>query len=47
MILMAEYEKDPNWRKKVITRLSKKTGLSEAQVYKWNWDQTKKACYSL
>ena len=37
-ILQAEYEKDPNWGKKMITRLSKKSGLSEAQVYKWNWD---------
>ena len=25
-----------------MTELSEKTGLSESQVYKWNWDQRKK-----
>ena len=25
-----------------MTDLSEKTGLSESQVYKWNWDQRKK-----
>jgi hypothetical protein len=26
----------------MIARLASKTGLSESQVYKWNWDQRKK-----
>lgn len=26
----------------MIARLASKTGLTESQVYKWNWDQRKK-----
>jgi hypothetical protein len=26
----------------MIVRLASKTGLTESQVYKWNWDQRKK-----
>jgi hypothetical protein len=41
-ILKAEYEKGSEWSKEKITRVSKITGLSESQVYKWCWDQKKK-----
>ena len=38
-ILQNEYIKDRNWNKKKITYLAKILGLTECQVYKWNWDQ--------
>ena len=41
-ILMREFEKNPNWSKETLLEVSKKTGLSEAQVYKWGWDQKRK-----
>ena len=31
-----------DWNKQKVTNLSRKTGLSESQVYKWAWDQKKK-----
>lgn len=36
------FEKDQNWSKDMITKISKATGLTESQVYKWCWDQKKK-----
>ncbi len=33
---------NPEWTKEKVEELSFKTGLSESQVYKWNWDQRKK-----
>ena len=40
---MREFDKnDGNWSKETLLDVSKKTGLSEAQVYKWGWDQKRK-----
>lgn len=41
-ILMREFDKNPNWSKETLLEVSRKTGLSEAQVYKWGWDQKRK-----
>jgi len=41
-ILKWEFEKDGIWNKDKILNMSKITGLSESQVYKWCWDQKKK-----
>jgi hypothetical protein len=41
-ILKTEFGKCDNWNKDKITEVSKMTGLSESQVYKWCWDQKKK-----
>ena len=43
-ILMREFEKNSNWTKDIMLEVAKKTGLSEAQVYKWGWDQKRKSC---
>lgn len=37
-----ELFKNPHWTAEDVERISAKTGLKEAQVYKWNWDQKKK-----
>lgn len=39
---MQEYRRDPKWTKETCIRVAKATGLSEAQVYKWGWDQKNK-----
>jgi hypothetical protein len=44
---MREFERNPNWSKDIMLDVSKKTGLSEAQVYKWGWDQKRKKCQEL
>ena len=36
--LMKAFEHDPHWSKETLLMLSVKTGLTEAQVYKWGWD---------
>jgi len=36
--LVREFDRNPNWTKDTLLEVSKKTGLSEAQVYKWGWD---------
>ena len=41
-ILKAEYQKNKEWSKELITKISEMTGLTESQIYKWNWDQKKK-----
>ena len=41
-ILMEEFLKNPNWPKSIMSEVASKVGLSEAQVYKWGWDQKKK-----
>ncbi|OMJ71194.1 hypothetical protein SteCoe_30660 [Stentor coeruleus] len=41
-ILSQEFKTQSEWDKEMMTRLAKKTGLSEAQIYKWSWDQKKK-----
>jgi len=35
---MREFDKNPNWAKETVLKVSRRTGLSEAQVYKWGWD---------
>mmetsp|Transcript_64315 Transcript_64315/g.73834 ORF Transcript_64315/g.73834 Transcript_64315/m.73834 type:complete len:462 (+) Transcript_64315:603-1988(+) len=40
--LAVEFEKNPYWSKEKTMMLADKTGLSEAQVYKWSWDQRRK-----
>ena len=39
---MEEFKKDPTWCKETYQRVSRETGLSESQVYKWGWDQKNK-----
>lgn len=41
-LLEQEYERNPEWNKGKMSEVAFKTGLSEAQVYKWGWDQKKK-----
>ena len=40
--LQVEFEKTADWGKDLVSYLAHLTGLSEAQVYKWGWDQKKK-----
>ena len=40
--LQEEFEKRADWGKDQVSYLANMTGLSEAQVYKWGWDQKKK-----
>lgn len=40
--LQVEFEKTASWGKDLVSYLAHLTGLSEAQVYKWGWDQKKK-----
>eukprot|EP00826_Nyctotherus_ovalis_P058948 TRINITY_DN8155_c0_g1_i1.p1 TRINITY_DN8155_c0_g1~~TRINITY_DN8155_c0_g1_i1.p1 ORF type:complete len:201 (+),score=52.05 TRINITY_DN8155_c0_g1_i1:260-862(+) len=41
-LLYNEYKKNPNWNKTTMAEMAQKTGLTEAQVYKWSWDQKRK-----
>lgn len=41
-VLLKEFEESSVWDKDFIKELSNKTGLSEAQIYKWRWDYKKK-----
>ena len=41
-MLFVEFKRNPDWTKEQVAILSEETGLSESQVYKWNWDQRKK-----
>jgi hypothetical protein len=41
-LLAVEFEKNPEWSKERLYELSELTGLSEAQIYKWGWDQRRK-----
>ena len=41
-LLALEFDKNPVWSKERLFELSELTGLSEAQIYKWGWDQRKK-----
>jgi hypothetical protein len=36
------FDENPHWSKETLQSISKKTGLSEGQVYKWGWDQKRK-----
>lgn len=40
--LIIEFRINQEWTKEKVAQLSEYTGLSESQVYKWNWDQRKK-----
>jgi len=40
--LQVMYDKDSNWDKSSIKKISKELGLKESQIYKWNWDMRKK-----
>ena len=40
--LREEFFNNPSWSKDQVQYISRKTGLSEAQVYKWGWDFRKK-----
>jgi formylmethanofuran dehydrogenase subunit B len=41
-VLIIEFNKNSIWSKEQVVFLAEKTGLSEAQVYKWGWDYKKK-----
>jgi transposase-like protein len=41
-MLIQEFQSKPEWSKDNMQEVSRKTGLSEAQVYKWGWDQKRK-----
>ena len=41
-VLKEEFYRNSSWTKEQVQYLSRKTGLSEAQVYKWGWDFRKK-----
>ena len=41
-VLIDEYNRNSIWTKEQVVVLAEKTGLSEAQVYKWGWDYKKK-----
>ena len=41
-ILIDEYDQNKIWTKEIVVSLAEKTGLSEAQIYKWGWDYKKK-----
>jgi hypothetical protein len=41
-VLEYEFARDPEWTKDRLYELSRMTGLSEGQIYKWGWDQKKK-----
>ncbi len=36
---MEIYEQTPEWTKEIMQEVAQRTGLTEAQVYKWGWDQ--------
>ena len=40
--LINAFETDPHWTKEMLAEIASKTTLSEAQVYKWGWDQKRK-----
>ena len=37
-ILLNEFDKEQIWSKERIHELAETSGLSWAQIYKWNWD---------
>ena len=40
--LSIAFDVDPHWSKEKLHWISKRTNLTEAQVYKWGWDQKRK-----
>ena len=41
-MLIQAFKKNTDWSKEEVAELSKNSGLTESQVYKWAWDQKKK-----
>jgi hypothetical protein len=41
-LLFQVFKSSVDWDKEMMSELSKQTGLTEAQIYKWSWDQKKK-----
>ena len=46
-LLEVEFAHNPDWGKDDISRIACKAALTEAQVYKWGWDQKQKLQFSL
>lgn len=46
-ILAREFFFNSEWSKGMMARLANMTGLNEAQVYKWGWDQRRKQQYKV
>jgi hypothetical protein len=40
--LALAFDTDPHWSKESLYEIATKTSLTEAQVYKWGWDQKRK-----
>jgi len=40
--LSGAFDRDPHWTKEMLAEISVITVLTEAQVYKWGWDQKRK-----
>ena len=40
--LKIEYQKNPKWTREYVIKLAEKLNLTTTQVYKWQWDQSKK-----
>lgn len=40
--LASAFDTEPHWSKETLLEIATKTGLTEAQVYKWGWDQKRK-----
>ena len=40
--LASQFNADPHWSKETLLSIALRTGLTEAQVYKWGWDQKRK-----
>ena len=40
--LATAFDTDPHWSKETLLEIATKTNLTEAQVYKWGWDQKRK-----
>jgi hypothetical protein len=41
-MLLEQFDQNPHWSKETLLKIAKKTLLTEAQVYKWGWDQKRK-----
>ena len=40
--LALAFDSNPHWTKETLLNIATKTNLTEAQVYKWGWDQKRK-----
>lgn len=41
-ILKVKFKENPKWDREIIEQISETTGLTQVQIYKWNWDHQKK-----